>query len=126
MPNNQDPGMLEDSCLELANPQSRASAEKCVDDAKEKRAATFQEAYRSKAVVRTYLMWQDESGSPLGQFITRQAPQPNKEIAVSFTDWLQTFCFLLTGDPRHSQKIKEYLCQKEPTIILTIRATRKF
>jgi hypothetical protein len=89
MPNNQDPGMLEDSCLELANPQSRAFAEKCVDDAKEERVATFQEAYRSKAVVHTHLVWQDELGSPLGQFITKQGFQSNKEIAVSFTDWLQ-------------------------------------
>jgi hypothetical protein len=37
----------------------------------------------------SYLAWQDEPGSPLGQFITKQAPQPNKEIAVSFTGWLQ-------------------------------------
>jgi len=95
MPNNQDPGMLEDSCLELANPQSRAFAEKCVDDAKEERAATFQEAYRSKSVVHTYLVWQDELGSPLGQFITKQGFQSNKEIAVSFTDWLQN---LLSSD----------------------------
>ena len=55
-----------------------------MDNAKEKRAVTFQESYRSTAVVHTYLAWQDEPGSPLGQFITKQAPQPNKEIAVSF------------------------------------------
>jgi hypothetical protein len=40
----------------------------------------------------SYLAWQDEPGSPLGQFITKQAPQPNKEIAVSFTGWLQELC----------------------------------
>jgi hypothetical protein len=66
--------------------QSRAFAEKRVDDAKEERAATFQEAYRSKAVVHIYLVWQDEPGSRLGQFIAKQAFQSNKEIAVSFTD----------------------------------------
>jgi hypothetical protein len=34
---------------------------------------TFREAHRSKMVARMDLAWQDE---------------PNKEIAVSFTDWL--------------------------------------
>jgi hypothetical protein len=60
-----------------------------VDDAKEERAAISRGAYRSKAVVHTYLAWQDEPGSPLGQFITKQALQLNIEIAVSFTDWMQ-------------------------------------
>jgi hypothetical protein len=93
MPNNQDSGMLEDFCLEHANLQSHAFAEKYVDNAKEKRAVTFQESYCSKVVVHTYLAWQDEPGSPLGQFITKQAPQSNKKIAVSFTDWLKNVFF---------------------------------
>jgi hypothetical protein len=59
-----------------------------VDDAKEKWVATFREAHRSKAVIHTDLAWQDESGSPPGQFVTKQVLQPNKIIAASITDWL--------------------------------------
>jgi hypothetical protein len=80
--------MLEDFRLELADPQSHAFAEKCVDDAKGRWGATLREAHRSKAVIHTDLAWQDEPGSQFGQFITKKALQPNKEIAVSFTDWL--------------------------------------
>jgi hypothetical protein len=54
MPNNQDSGMLEDFCAELAQPASFAFARECVEQAQERNVTTFKEVHRSKAVIHTY------------------------------------------------------------------------
>ncbi len=89
MPNNVDPGMLEDFCWQLAPDNAIAFAEHCVTEAKEKLFATFRDVHQSKAVVHTYLAWQDEPGKPLGQSIKAKALTPEIEIAKTFTSWLQ-------------------------------------
>jgi hypothetical protein len=89
MPNNVDPGMLEDFCRQLAPSDAIVFADQCVAEAKTKGFATFRDVHQSKAVVHTYLAWQDEPGKPLGQAITAQALKPETEIARTFTDWLQ-------------------------------------
>ena len=88
MPNNQDSGMLEDFCTELAEPESLSFAKECVEQAYQRNVTTFKEVHRSKAVIHTYLAWQDEPGSPLGRAITSQALRPHTEIAIRFTNWL--------------------------------------
>ncbi len=88
MPNNQIPGMLEDFCAELAEPESLSFAQECVEQAKVKGLSTFKEVHRSKAVIHTYLAWHDQPGYPLGRAITRQALRPHSDIAVKFTNWL--------------------------------------
>ena len=88
MPNNQDSGMLEDFCAELAEPASLAFARECVEQGKENKVTTFKEVHRSKAVIHTYLAWHDEPGYPLGKAITSQALRPHTDVAVKFTNWL--------------------------------------
>jgi 5S rRNA maturation endonuclease (ribonuclease M5) len=88
MPNNQDSGMLEDFCVELAEPESLTFARECVEQAQQKKLTTFKQVHQSKAIVHTYLAWQDEPGYPLGKAITSQALLSNRSIATSFTDWL--------------------------------------
>jgi len=88
MPNNQDSGMLEDFCAELAEPESLAFARECVEQAQERNVTTFKEVHRSKAIIHTYLAWQDEPGYPLGKAITSQALSPRTDIALRFTNWL--------------------------------------
>ncbi len=88
MPNNQDAGMLEDFLMGLAQPDSLKWARHCVDSAQQQSFSSFKEVHQSKAVIHTYLAWQDEPGSPLGQAITAHALQPNTEIAHQFTNWL--------------------------------------
>lgn len=88
MPNNRDTGMLEDFCFELAVPHSREFAQRCVDDARKAGATTFQSVHYRKAVVYTYLAWQDKPGLPLGQAVTRQSLLPQLPIAREFTSWL--------------------------------------
>ena len=88
MPNNQDSGMLEDFCAELAQPASLAFARECVEQAQARQLTTFKEVHRSKAEIHTYLAWHDEPGYPLGKAITSQALRPHTDVAVKFTNWL--------------------------------------
>ena len=82
MPNNRDCGRLEDFCLELADPGSRVVADEAVGLAENKGATRFNPIHRSKAVVHTYLAWQEEPGKPLGQalsanYLFSKAPRPS-------------------------------------------------
>lgn len=89
MPNNQDPGMLEDFCLDMIDPDHQKVAEEAVVLAEDRGVANFKAAHRSKAVVHTYLAWQNEPGKPLGQSITAQALQPDQPLAERFAGWLK-------------------------------------
>ena len=93
MPNNQDAGMLEDFLMKMAGSDAISVARECVKTAKQKGVTSFKEAHQSKAVIHTYLAWQDEPGKPLGQSVTSHALRPDTDIAYNFTDWLQRlFC----------------------------------
>ncbi|MBN3872584.1 DUF3226 domain-containing protein [Nostoc sp. JL33] len=88
MPNNQDSGKLEDFCAELAEPTSLAFVRESIAEAQVNKVTTFKPLDISKAVIHTYLAWQDEPGRPMGQAITKQALRPNTDIARRFTNWL--------------------------------------
>jgi uncharacterized protein DUF3226 len=75
MPNNQLRGMLEDFCIEMIEAKAREIAERAVLDAQNEGVSTFQTVHLSKAIVHTYLAWQDEPGRPLGQAITTQSTE---------------------------------------------------
>jgi hypothetical protein len=88
MPNNQEIGMLEDFCAELAEPEALKYAQKCVEQAVTRQITTFKKVHQSKAIIHTYLAWCDEPGNPLGQAIGKQSLSPHTDIAIRFTDWL--------------------------------------
>jgi hypothetical protein len=88
MPNNEDPGILEDFLLAMAGREGTIAASECVAMAKDKGLTSFRENHSSKAVIHTYLAWQDEPGKPLGQAVTSHALEPNTHIAVVFVGWL--------------------------------------
>jgi len=56
--------------------------------AREGGAASYKTVHQAKAVVHTYLAWQDEPGHPIGQSITAKVLQPTTPTAHYFTDWL--------------------------------------
>lgn len=89
MPDNSRSGMLEDFCVELTEPKARAFAGQCVADAQTQGLTSFRVAHHTKAVIHTYLAWQDEPGRPLGQAITAQALRPDSELARQFSRWLK-------------------------------------
>ena len=89
MPDNKLDGMLEDFCSQLAYPAGVDFAEKCVNDAKENDHTTFIETHKTKAVIQTFLAWQDEPGMPLGKAITARTLNPNNPLAEVFAEWLR-------------------------------------
>jgi hypothetical protein len=89
MPNNQIEGMLEDFCLEMITDKNRLAAEAAVTKAEQDRITTFIPNHRAKAIVHTFLAWQNEPGDPLGLAITRQALLPETDTAKTFVDWLK-------------------------------------
>jgi len=88
MPNNCIDGMLEDFCIKMADLEPIAFAEKCVSTAKAQGYTSFGDTHHSKAVVHTYLAWQDEPGNPLGLAITAKVLDPKHPLAITFVDWL--------------------------------------
>ncbi len=89
MPDNKNPGMLEDFLIELVPPDGIEAARNCVANAQGKKLTSFKETHLSKAVIHTYLAWQDEPGKPLGQAVTAQVLQPHTQTAKAFIDWLK-------------------------------------
>jgi len=89
MPNNSDPGMLEHFISEMIEEKALNVAEECVKKAEEEQITSFIPNHKQKAIVHTYLAWQDEPGMPLGTSITTQVLKPETEIAKHFVDWLK-------------------------------------
>jgi len=89
MPNNQNPGMLEDFLMEMADQDAISSAFQCVKIAKQNGLSSFKDVHISKAIIHTYLAWQDEPGKPLGQSITAHSLKADTEIATIFVGWLK-------------------------------------
>ena len=89
MPNNHVDGMLEDFCCEMISEQAISTVEECINIATERGHTSFIPNHHIKAVVHTYLAWQDEPGKPLGQSITSNALRSNTPTANTFAAWLK-------------------------------------
>jgi hypothetical protein len=84
MPNNRDAGAVEDFLLELI-PEDDALlplAESCLDTVPESKRPN-----ESKALVRTWLAWQDEPGRPLGPAVSEGYFDLDEELAGRFIEW---------------------------------------
>lgn len=98
MPDNDLNGMLEDFCGRLAAPAALGYAQNCVHEAKRNGFTTFIDSHKSKAVIHTFLAWQDRPGMPLGLAITAQALNPNQPVAERFVSFLKSL--FLNNEPR--------------------------
>lgn len=88
MPDNQVNGMLEDFCARLAPETAIEYAVECVKESQARGISTFKGAHLAKAIIHTYLAWQDEPGMPLGQAVSAKALDPAHETAGQFKDFL--------------------------------------
>jgi hypothetical protein len=88
MPDNKERGMLEDFCNEMMEAKTKEYVARSVALAQRRGVCTFKAAHLSKAIVHTYLAWQDEPGLPLGLSITNQSLKPDTRTAQEFTNWL--------------------------------------
>ncbi len=89
MPDNVLPGMLEDymAFLVPADDALMERARRCLDTipAEDRR---FAEIHRPKALIHTWLSWQEDPGTPLGQAITKRYFDSEARHASAFIAWL--------------------------------------
>ena len=91
MPDNQLSGNLEDFIgflIDSGDPLKSHAAES-IDAMEHEGWQRYRPDHRSKALVHTWLAWQDPPGMPLGQAITAKALNPESPFAKSFVDWIQ-------------------------------------
>ena len=89
MPDNSNEGMLEDFLLRGVPAVGVEVAREAVELAEKKEVTTFKDAHHSKAVIHTYLAWQDEPGRPLGLSVTSKMLSPETPEAKRFVAWLR-------------------------------------
>jgi hypothetical protein len=74
MPDNESPGMLEDFAARLipAGDGLLARAEAVLQEIEDAGLNRYTPVHRSKALIHTWLAWQETPGQPLGQAITAE------------------------------------------------------
>jgi hypothetical protein len=91
MPDNQLPGMLEDfvALLMPKDDNLRPKAEEILREIEGEGLNRYGEIHHAKALIHTWLAWQETPGMPMGQAITARVLQRESPIAQVFADWLQ-------------------------------------
>ncbi|WP_013325199.1 DUF3226 domain-containing protein [Gloeothece verrucosa] len=92
MPNNQLPGMLEDFVAYLipTDDQLHPKAIEILEHLEELTIHRYAEVKRPKALIHTWLAWQEKPGMPMGQAITAQVLTCNSTISETFINWLNS------------------------------------
>lgn len=90
MPDNASPGALEEFATLLVPDRDAllAVATKVVDEIPAD-IRLFPPARRQKALIRTWLAWQESPGSPMGQAITKGDLRADAPAAQRFVGWLR-------------------------------------
>lgn len=91
MPDNRSRGMLETFLMHLVPSEQHDSQEyarRVVGHAKRK-GATFRDAQRDKAMIHTWLAWQNPPGRPFGVALASRILDPNSSVAGPFVSWFR-------------------------------------
>lgn len=90
MPDNQLPGMLEDF-IEFLVPEGDGLWPRAVDcvDGIPTEERRFRPRHRQKSNVHTWLAWQEDPGTPLGQAITKHYLDAESQRAHQLVDWIR-------------------------------------
>ena len=90
MPDNRGSGAIEDflrgliddedALLELAETSTTSASE---------RGATFRDTHRRKAVLHTWLAWQQRPGLPYGLAVTARYFRHDSPAALAFVEWFR-------------------------------------
>ena len=91
MPDNQRDGSVEDFLRELIVDSDSIApfAESSTRLAKDKHGAKFEEKDFKKAVIETWLAWQEEPGMTFGTAFQKDCLQKNKPLAERFVAWVR-------------------------------------
>lgn len=98
MPDNvQKPGMLEDLVSTLIAPDDvlKPVAERVLHEIEIRRESEdsqkwFKPVHYTKALIHTWLAWQDEPGRPMGVAIKARMLDHNSELCQRFVAWMNT------------------------------------
>lgn len=90
MPNNQNPGELEDFVRALipTGDSLLPKAEMIVQNIEREGISRYPSAHRAKALIHTWLAWQRDPGQPMGQAITTATLDHASPLASRFVQWL--------------------------------------
>lgn len=90
MPDNQLPGMLETFVANLipADDQLLAVAMSTLNDLETQSLQRYALIHHAKALIHTWLAWQELPGQPMGQAITANALRHDSALALVFVQWL--------------------------------------
>lgn len=90
MPNNRAHGMFEDLLIEALLDEVKVYTTAVVNKAKADRIATFKDIHLSKAVIRTYMAWQDPPDIQyLGIAIKKKTFENIEAKCKQFIQWLE-------------------------------------
>lgn len=91
MPNNLVPGMLEDFVAHLIpeGDMLQDKAEAILTEIEGEKLNRYPLVRRPKALIHTWLGWQEKPVMPMGQAITAQVLRYNSSIARTFVRWLR-------------------------------------
>lgn len=92
MPNNQLPGMIEDFIRFLVpkHEECLALAEEAIITLEKRNLQQYIPNHRAKALIHTWLAWQEDPGTPLGQAITKRYLTIDTTIATQLVQWLNS------------------------------------
>ena len=91
MPNNKNKGAIEDF-LKVVIPSDDKLLSKASDimhDLKQNKLARFKAKDQSKALIHTWLAWQEKPGLPYGQAINSKYFDLKNLLITDFVDWFQ-------------------------------------
>ena len=91
MPDNQLPGMLEDfvKCCIPDNDKLLPKAELVLQEIEQASLNPYTLLHRPKALIHTWLAWQEKPGMPMGQAITARGLHHDSAPAITFVEWLK-------------------------------------
>ncbi len=94
MPDNRLNGMLEDF-VKMLVPIDDLMLEKAISIVNEIKieiaeTSRFKDVHLAKAEIHTWLAWQEDPGSPMGQAITKKYLNTDNEVCERFLAWLKS------------------------------------
>jgi hypothetical protein len=101
MPDNQATGILEDFVKLMIPDDDRLlpRAEKVLREIEAEKLSLYSEVKYPKALIHTWLAWQESPGMPMGQSITARVLRHDAAIATLFVNWLRQLFDLHDSEP---------------------------
>jgi hypothetical protein len=90
MPDNNLSGMLEDFIAFLVPKDDKLLplAKEKLEDLEQQGLNKYKSIHHSKALIHTWLAWQEDPGTPIGLSITKRYLETDNDVSKTFISWL--------------------------------------